>query len=274
MGAGVHPEGADLSYEHILLEVEQGGVARLLLNRPEQRNAMTRAMGQEVRDAVERLDADDSVRVVVVGGTGSSFCSGADLHDLAQEAGISQDREGLGGERDFYRLFLSITSLRVPTIAAIQGHAIGAGLCFALGADLRVMHERAKLGMTFVRLGIHPGMGATHHLPRLLGPALAAELFYTGRLIEAPEALERGLVNRVAGEDFDAVVDELAGQIQGNAPLAVRAVKETLRGSEGRTLEEALAVEGAAQAATFASRDAAEGIQAMLERRRARFEGR
>jgi enoyl-CoA hydratase/carnithine racemase len=262
-----------MTFENIQLKIEEDGVARLLLNRPDLRNAMTPAMGEEVREAVRRIDADETVRVVVVRGAGRAFCSGADLADLAQEAGLREDRAGLGGERNFYRHFLSLGSLRVPTIAAINGHAIGAGLCFALGADLRVMHERAKLGMTFVKLGIHPGMGGTWTLPRLVGPALAAELFYTGRLIEAPEALQRGLVNRVAGEDFDAVVDELARQVRDSAPLAVRAVKETLRGSEGRTLEEALEVESRAQAATFRTRDAAEGIAAIVEKRPSRFEG-
>ena len=264
-----------MPFENILLDIEESGIARLVLNRPDLRNAMTPAMGEEVREAVRRIDADESVRVVVVRGAGRAFCSGADLGDLAQEAGIQKDREGLGGERNFYRQFLSIGSLRAPTIAAINGHAIGAGLCFALGADLRVMHEKAKLGMTFVRLGIHPGMGGTWNLPRLVGPALAAELLFTGRLVDAPEALARGLVNRVAGEDsFDTVVDELAAQIASNAPLAVRAVKETLRDTESRTLEEALVVESTAQAATFRTRDAAEGITAMLEKRPAVFEGR
>lgn len=262
-----------MSFENIELRIEDG-IARLALNRPDLRNAMTPAMGEEVRDAVVRIDADDSVRVAVVTGAGRAFCAGADLADLAQEAGLRKDRAGLGGERNFYRDFLSIGTLRVPVIAAINGHAIGAGFCFALGADLRVLHEKAKLGMTFVRLGIHPGMGATWNLPRLIGPALAAELFYTGRLIEAPEALARGIVNRVAGDDFDEVVNELAGRIRDNAPLAVQAVKATLRGSEKHTLGEALAAEGEAQAKTFRTRDAAEGIGAMLEKRAAVFEGR
>ena len=263
-----------MTYENILLEIGDDGVARLLLNRPDRRNAMTPAMGAEVRDAVARIDADERVRVAIVRGAGRAFCSGADLTDLAGEVGLRADGAGLDGAGNFYRLFLSISSLRVPVIAAINGHAIGAGMCFALGADLRVMHEKAKMGMTFVRLGIHPGMGGTWNLPRLVGRALAAELLFTGRLLDAPEALAAGLVNRVAGDDFDAVVDELARRIRDNAPLAVRAVKETLRGSEDRTFEEALTVESTAQTATFATRDAAEGIAAMLEKRPAVFAGR
>ena len=263
-----------MPFETIQLTIEENGIARLHLNRPEQRNAMTSAMGHEVAEAVRRIDQDDRVRVVVVRGAGKAFCSGADLGDLAHEAGIAEEREGLGGEGNFYRLFLSIGSLRVPTIAAMNGHAIGAGLCFALGADLRVMHEKAKVGMTFVKLGIHPGMGGSWNLPRLVGPARAAELLFTGRLVGAEEALAIGLVNRVAGDDFDSVVEELAEQIRSSAPIAVRAVKETLRGTETRSLEEALEVESAAQAMTFRTEDASEGVKSILEKRQATFRGR
>ncbi len=266
-----------MMFEDIELEIDEGGIARILLNRPEQRNAMTPAMGEEVAEAVRRIDADERVRVAVIRGAGRAFCAGADLGRLAREAGLDSGRsgsDGLGGEVEFYRRFLSISSLRVPTIAAINGHAIGAGLCLALGADLRVMHERARVGMTFVRLGIHPGMGGTWNLPRLVGPARAAELLYTGRLVDAAEAAAIGLVNRVAGEDFDEVVEGLAAEIRDAAPVAVRAVKETLRGACERTLEEALLAESRAQAMTFRTRDAAEGLSAILEKRKPGFEGR
>lgn len=264
-----------MDFETILFEIEESGIARITLNRPEQRNAMTPAMGLEVRDAVEEINESETARVVILRGAGRAFCSGADLANLASEAGTEEGHEGLGGEGNFYRRFLSIRELRVPSIAAINGHAVGAGLCFALGADLRVMHAKAKVGMTFVRLGIHPGMGGTWTLPRLVGGARAAELLYTGRLVEAEEALRIGLVNRIAGDDdFDAVVDELALSIGENGPIAVAAVKETLHGSERRVLEEALEIESAAQAMTFRTADAAEGIAAMREKRKARFEGR
>jgi enoyl-CoA hydratase/carnithine racemase len=235
---------------------------------------MTPLMGREIMRAVEEINADDSVRVVVLTGEGKGFCSGADLRTLGAEAGSGEDAEGLGGGENFYRAFLSIRDLRVPSIAAINGHAIGAGFCFSLGADLRVMHRDAKVGMTFVRLGIHPGMAATWNLPRLIGPSQAADLLYTGRLIGADEALALGVANRIAGDDFDAVVDELAGQIASAAPLAVRATKQTLRGSEGRTIEDALTREAAVQAVTFTSEDAGEGIRAMREKRTPDFKGR
>jgi enoyl-CoA hydratase/carnithine racemase len=252
----------------------EGTIARITLARPAERNAMTPLMGREIVRAVDQINADSSVRVVVLTGEGKGFCSGADLRTLGAEAGSGEDAEGLGGGENFYRAFLSIRDLKVPSIAAINGHAIGAGFCFSLGADLRVMHRDAKVGMTFVRLGIHPGMAATWTLPRLVGPSVAADLLYTGRLVGAEEALALGIANRVAGDDFEAVVDELAGQIAGCAPLAVRATRQTLRGSEGRTIDDALTREASVQAVTFTSEDAAEGIRAMREKRAPQFKGK
>jgi enoyl-CoA hydratase/carnithine racemase len=252
-----------------------GGIATLTLDRPDARNAMTAEMGRQVERTVERLNADPGVRVVVVTGAGRAFSAGGDLDSLAKDAGLDGGQsEGLGGGASFYRLYLSISRLAVPSIAAINGHAIGAGLCFALACDLRVMHERAKVGMTFVKIGIHPGMAATWNLPRLVGPAHAADLLYTGRLVEADEALALGLVNRVAGADFDAVVEDLAKSIAANGPVAVRALKETLRGSAERTIDDAVVHEAATQAMTFATADAREGITAIREKRQPEFTGR
>jgi len=264
-----------MAYENIDLSFS-GPVARLRLHRPETRNAMTAAMGEEIRSAVGQINRRPDVRVVVVTGSGKAFSAGGNLDDLIAEVEgrAEEGGPGLGGGERFYSLFLSVRDLEVPSIAAINGHAIGAGLCFALGCDLRVMREGAKVGMTFVRLGIHPGMAATWTLPRLIGESRAADLLFTGRLVEAREALGMGLVDRVAGDDFEQVVDELAAEICSSGPLAVRAVKGILRGTRGRTLEEALAVEAEAQRGTFRTADAAEGIRAIREKRAPRFEGR
>lgn len=262
---------------HEILVTKGGPVGRITLNRPQERNAMTPRMGREIRRAVDELNADDTVRVVVVTGTGKGFCSGANLATLGAEAGNvngNGESEGLGGGENFYRAFLSIRDLRVPSIAAINGHAIGAGFCFSLGADLRVLHRDAKVGMTFVRLGIHPGMAASWTLPRLIGAARAADLLYTGRLIGADEALALGVANRIGGDDFDDVVAELAGTIATAAPVAVRSLKQTLRGSEDRSIDDALVREASVQAMTFTTTDAAEGILAMREKRMPVFTGR
>jgi enoyl-CoA hydratase/carnithine racemase len=250
------------------------GIATLTLNRPDTRNAMTAEMGRCVEAAVDALNARNDVRVVVVTGAGRAFSSGGDLDSLAKEAGLSDAGDGLNGGANFYRLFLSVDRLRVPSIAALNGHAIGAGLCFALACDLRVMHEHAKVGMTFVKIGIHPGMAASWNLPRLIGSSNAADLLFTGRLVDAKEALSMGLVNRVAGEaDFATTVSEVARSIAANGPLAVRALKETLRGTFTRTIDEAVVREADAQARTFKSADAREGISAIKEKRSPRFKG-
>jgi len=262
-----------MKFEQIRV-TRDGAVARITLDRPAERNAMTPRMGREIVAAVAELNADDDVRVVVVTGAGKGFCSGANLATLGAETGEATEDEGLGGGENFYRAFLSLRDLRVPSIAAINGHAVGAGFCFALAADLRVLHRDAKVGMTFVRLGIHPGMAATWNLPRLIGPSAAADLLYTGRLVGADEALALGLANRVAGDDFEAVVGELASAIASAAPVAVRETRQTLRDSETRTIDEALAREASVQAMTFSTEDAAEGIRAMREKRVPIFRGR
>ncbi len=262
-----------MDFKTILFAVKDG-IARITINRPAERNAMTPLMGQEIANAVGRINADDEARVCVIRGAGKAFSSGANLKTLGKEAGIDSDAETLGGGAAFYRLFLSIRDLRIPSIAAVNGHAIGAGFCFALGADLRVVRSGAKLGMTFVKLGIHPGMASTWNLPRLIGPSRAAELLYTGRIISGEEAFQLGIANRLADEDFDEVVEELAADIAASAPLAVRALKETLRGSYERDIEAAIDIEAERQSRTFQSQDAAEGIQAILDKRKPRFHGR
>lgn len=263
-----------MSTDLVTLEVRDA-IAHLTLNRPDARNAMTVEMGRCVEATVERINAMQDVRVVIVTGAGRAFSSGGDLDSLAKDAGLGDSGEGLGGGANFYSLYLSIGRLTVPSIAAINGHAIGAGLCFALACDLRVMHEEAKVGMTFVKIGIHPGMAATWNLPRLVGPAHAADLLYTGRLVDAREALAMGLVNRVAGDaTFRATVDELARAIAANGPVAVRALKQTLRGSATRTIEDAIVREAHAQAMTFQTNDAREGIAAIKAKREPRFSGR
>jgi len=259
-----------VAYQHLLLDFD-GNIARVTLNQPDSLNAMSPEMGHEMRQVVDELNQRDAVRVVVFRGAGRAFSAGGNLDRLEEEARSARGEkggQGIGGGRSFYSLYLSIRDLKMPSIAAINGHAIGAGLCFALGCDLRVVHQRAKLGMTFVRLGIHPGMAATWNLPRLVGPAMAAELLFTGRLVMAEEAVRIGLANRSAdGDQFDAVVNELAQQICGSAPIAVRSVKETLRGTFDRTIEEAIGIEADEQTMTFGTDDALAGIAAVREKR-------
>jgi enoyl-CoA hydratase len=194
---------------------------------------------------------------------------------LARDAGVS-DAAGdtMAARRATYRRYLSIRSLPIPTLAAINGHAIGAGLCFALACDVRIATSDAKMGMTFTKLGIHPGMGATYFLPRLIGTARACELLFTGRIIDAPEAERLGLLNRVvAREAFPAAVRELAAEIAAAAPIANRLVKRAIYRGVESSLDDALDLESMQQAATFETADAREGIRAVMEKREPRFVG-
>ncbi len=267
----------ETTLEKLQVTVDDAGVATLLLNDPESRNAMTPDMGEEMVAAVEQLRANPDVRVVVVTGAGRSFSAGGNLAMLARDAGLSDD-EGpslKGSPKDFYGRFLSIRKIEVPTIAAINGHAIGAGLCFALGCDMRIAARGAKMGMTFTRLGIHPGMGATYSLPRLVGTAVAAELLFTGRVFDADEAARLGIVNRVVQpDDLGAATQQLATEIATAGPIAVRMTKRALYLGINQSLDESLDLEGFQQNITFGTDDAKEGIQAIMEKRDPVFTGR
>jgi enoyl-CoA hydratase/carnithine racemase len=256
-------------------------VVTLVLHDPERRNAMTEAMGRALSARVGELAQDDSVRLVILTGSGRAFSAGGDLGMIESKAraGAAQP----GGEvreahrrfmRDFYRLYLSVRDLPCPTLAAINGAAIGAGLCVALACDLRLAARGAKLGLNFTRLGIHPGMGATWTLPRLVGPARAAELLFTGRVVDGAEAEQMGLVNRaVPGEELEGAVRQVAKDIAAAAPLAVRGTKRSLAGAAAASLDQQLEVEADEQARCYESRDLLEGLAAARERRSPRFQG-
>jgi enoyl-CoA hydratase/carnithine racemase len=265
-----------------LVRLERDGpVAILTLHDPERRNAMSEAMGEAFSEQVAGLAADPDLRAVVLTGAGEAFCAGGDLGMIEGRARQGKERPRLArreireGMRGFYGLFLSIRDLPCPTLAAINGHAIGAGLCVALACDLRVASRDAKLGLNFTRLGLHPGMGATWTLPRLVGAARAAELLYTGRLISGAEAAEIGMVNRACAPDrVLAECLELAREVAQAAPLAVAGVKRALVRSQTAALDDQLTFEASEQAVCFESRDVHEGLAAARERRAPRFEGR
>jgi enoyl-CoA hydratase/carnithine racemase len=266
-----------MPYEHITLAKSDEGIVTLSFNRPETRNSMTPAMGEEVIDAVAEIERDAGARVFVLRGAGKAFSSGGDLSMLARDSGAAVTGEApsmASSPRDFYNRYLAIRRLSIPTIAAINGHAIGAGLCIALACDLRVAVSDAKMGMTFAKLGIHPGMGATYFLPRLIGTARAAELFFTGRIIDAAEADRLGLLTRVvAREQFDDTVLKLAREIAGCAPIAVRMTKKALYRGPEHSLDDMLDFEALQQGITFQTADAREGVLAVMEKRTPKFRG-
>ncbi len=230
-----------------------------MLDNPDQRNAMSEEMTAAWAAAVDELAADRSVRAVVVTGEGSAFCSGGNTAWLAGEPDATVDdlRERM---LPFYRAWLSIRRLEVPTIAAINGPAIGAGLCMALACDLRYAAAGARMGVPFVKIGIHPGMAGTFLLPDVVGGAAARDLMLTGRLVDADEALRLGLVSRVIDrERFLEEVLATAAGIAATAPIASRLTKLALAGRRPPRRRERAAVGGAGPAGHAGHRGPAGG---------------
>lgn len=247
------------------------GVKVLELNDPERRNAMSESMAERFSRAVAALREDDSVRVVVLTGSGKAFSAGGDLDMLMEKVKIPPAKNRKLMEL-FYANFLSLRELEVPVIAAINGHAVGAGLCLALSCDIRIASEEAKLGLNFVHLGLHPGMGATYFLPRLVGPARAAELLYEGKIISATEAATYGIVNKVVSAGaFSQSVLEMAQNIASVGPQAVRQLRHSLELSPTQSLALCLRREAQCQAVNYANEEFFEGVTAAKEKRKPNF---
>lgn len=244
------------------VRVEVGRVARIVLSRPAKHNAMTVEMGALIAGAVDRINASNEPRVVLVEGEGKAFCAGGDFDVIEKNAGRAPEENRVGMLR-FYRRFLSVLSLRAPSIAVVHGAAVGAGLCLAMACDMRLAAKEARLGANFVRVGLHPGMGCTVLLPRLVGPATAAELILTGKLIRGDEAQQIGLVNAaVPRKELPALVAAAVEQITSAAPIAVAQAKATLSASLMREVDDALHREAGAQAIDFSTGDLRRAITA------------
>ena len=259
----------------VLYEVKDH-IAEITLNRPENRNSMTEDVFQGLNEAVSQVRADRDLRCVIVTGRGRSFCAGADFKSGVQRGG-SDGEFVMPNERSYamYQPFLQILDIEVPTIAAMQGHAIGGGLGLAIVCDMRVANVGSKYGANFTRLGLHPGMASSYILPRLIGLPKALELLLTGRLVSGAEAAELGLANYA--EEGDAVLAkarELAREVAGAAPIAVRWAKESIYRNVAWNPKDAAAIEAHAQSRTVETEDSREGIKALLEKRTPVFKGR
>ena len=248
------------------------GVVLLTLDNPDHRNAMTEPMTQAWRRATTELAADRDLRAVVVTGAGSAFCSGGDMSWIGSEPDASVD-DLRARMLPFYRDWLSLLDLDVPTIAAVNGPAVGAGLCLALACDLRFASDEARFAAPFVRLGMHPAMAATWLLPNVVGSAHARDLMLTGRSVDAAEAQRIGLVSRVVepGRLLDEAL-QTATMIAATAPVASRLTTRALRAGHA-DLEAAVQWEALAQPVTLATADLREGLEAARGRRTPRFTG-
>jgi 2-(1,2-epoxy-1,2-dihydrophenyl)acetyl-CoA isomerase len=260
-----------MSWEHVKFEVSDD-VATITLDRPKQLNALFGTMRDDLREAIAM--ALGRARAVVITGAGKAFCSGGDVNYLA-ELRRKCDAEELRRLMESGRRVVELLSeLPLPTLAAVNGVAAGAGLSLALACDLRIASSEARLGATFSRVGLHPDWGASFFLPRLVGTGTACEMIFTGRMLSAEEALRVGLVNRVVeATKFPDRVLEMARELAAAPPRAVRFAKEAIYDAAGASLDQMLDYEDEAQAACFDSEDSLEGFTAFAEKRPPRFKG-
>ena len=259
---------SDLPEFETIIWSQKGAVLTITLNRPDRLNAFNADMFSEVGQAVNVASKNSDIRVVIFTGAGRAFCSGADLTSVS---GYHAEAEGdtlAQGIRQAQGVFDKVEAMPQPTIAAMNGHAVGAGLQLGLASDFRIAVKGAKLGLSDVKIGIIPALGATTRLPRLIGIARTKELILKGDLIGADDALAIGLINEVVEpEALDGAVRELAEKLTSRAPLAMAAAKRLL--NRGASLEEV----AAAQSRLIKSADALEGISAFFEKRAPDFKG-
>lgn len=254
-------------------EIVADGVALLTMNRPERGNGVVPELARDMLAALTTLETDPSVRVLVLTGAGQQFCAGADLVEFQRyiDEELPRTHEPYNA-RVLWPVTQRVVTCRLPVIAAINGGATAGGLDLALACDMRLASTRAKLGETYIKLGLNPGNGGTYFLPRLIGSGLAAELAFTGDVIDAARALEIGLVNRVVAPE--ALLEEaaaLAARIAAYPRLALEATKQQLRQSWHLDLISSMNASFWGVATMSHTEDLKEGIAAAREKRAPKF---
>lgn len=259
-----------MTYESILLD-ENDGIATITFNRPKALNALNQALLGELDDALNRVAADEGIRVLILTGAGEkSFVAGADITEIAQCDALKAKIFAKRGQDVISR----IQQLAIPVIAAVNGFALGGGSEMALGCDFIYASENAMFGLPEITLGIIPGFGGTQRLPRLIGANRAKEMIYTGKMIPAAEALALGMVNKVCAPDaLMGEVMKTARAIAAKGKVALRAAKQAVNGGLNVDLATGCALEIDAFSLCMASEDAREGTRAFLEKRKPVFKG-
>jgi len=265
-------------YEDILFEIDQG-VAVLTLNQPETRNIITGASTiAEVEDVCRRVNQDMDIKVLIITGADPAFSSGGNVKEMAEKKGMfkgtpSQLMEGY--RKNVQRIPLAVHNIEVPTIAAVNGAAIGAGCDLTLMCDMRVASKKARFGETFLNVGLIPGDGGAYFLPRAVGMAKACELTFTGDVLSGEEALDIGLVNYlVEHHDLMKKAKEIAAKISTKPPAALRMSKRLLYMGQFLTLPHLLEQSAAFQALCHHTEDHHEALEAMFQKREPKFSGK
>lgn len=258
-----------MEYNTIIVTFPADGVAMITLNRPDRGNGVVPEMADDLINALNQLETNLAVRVLILTGAGKQFCAGADLHAfrqyLAEEHSSAQEPYNA---RVLWPVTQKLVSSRLPVIAAINGGATAGGLDLSLACDIRIASDRAKMGETYIKLGLNPGNGGTYFLPRLVGSGMAAEMALTGDILDAERALAIGLVNRVVAHEN--LLDEavaLAARIASRPRLAIEATKQQLRQSWHMDLVGSMNASFWAVAALTYSDDLREGVAAAIEKR-------
>ena len=260
-----------MAYENLLYELKDG-IARITVNRPQALNALNRKTMEELDAYLGEIGREEAVRAVILTGAGDkAFVAGADINELARQTPASGKEFALYGQAVFNRL----ENLGKPSIAAVNGYALGGGCELALASTLRVASKNARFGLPEVKLGILPGYGGTQRLSRLCGRGVACQLVLTGEIISAEEALRIGLVNLVVEPgDLLTAAEAMAAKIIANAPMAVKYSLEAIGRGMEMPLEEGLRLEAALFGLLCASEDMQEGTRAFLEKRPPQFKNR
>ena len=260
-----------MGYTTLLVE-RAGAIATITLNRPEARNALDLVMRGELLTALDEVEADPQARVVVLTGAGGHFCAGGDVKTMRTKRHTAA--EGRQRVESLNRMVLRLVDFPRPTIAQVDGFAVGAGCNLALCCDLIVAADRARFGEVFGKIGLVPDGGGTWLLSRVVGLARAKELIFTADIVEAAEAQRIGLVNRVVkAADLSAETRRIAERIAAGPPLALRLAKQMVNRAATSDLASALDAEAGAQAIAITSDDHQEGLAAFFEKRAPRFTG-
>ncbi len=254
-----------------LLYSTEDGICTVTINNPDALNALNSLIINELDFVFDKIAKDDSILVVIITGAGRSFVAGADIFEMADMDHIEGELFGARGAL----LFRKIETLSKPVIAAINGFALGGGCELAMACDIRIASQKAKFGQPEVSLGITPGFSGTVRLPKLIGNSMAKEMIFTGKIIDANEALRVGLINSVV-EPYELMTKalEMAKLIASNAPVAVRYSKESINYALENGTETAAEFETSLFAKCFSTEDQKEGMKAFLEKRKAHFKNR